>query len=153
MGAIETRLMDLGLELPAPPRSLGRYTPAKRVGQLIVTSGMVPVADGEPIHVGKVGAEVSMEQARECAVRCVLNGLAAVKEVVGDLGRVEDVVELRGFVSSAPGFVDQPQVLDAASGLLVALFGEVGRPARLAIGVSELPLNVPVELAMTVRVQ
>jgi enamine deaminase RidA (YjgF/YER057c/UK114 family) len=94
-----------------------------------------------------------MDQARECAVRCVLNGLAAVKEVVGDLGRVEDVVELRGFVSSAPGFVDQPQVLDAASGLLIALFGEVGRPARSAIGVSELPLNVPVELAMTVRVQ
>jgi len=151
MDRIETRLKELGLELPAPPKPLALYVPARRVGDLITTSGQVAVKDGEFLHIGRVGAEVTLEQGRECARLCALNCLAAVKGVLGSLDDVAEVVELRGFVNSAPDFFGQPEVIDAASELMLELFGEDGRHARSAVGASPLPRNVPVELEMVVR--
>ncbi|MHB8573055.1 MAG: RidA family protein [Candidatus Dormibacteria bacterium] len=146
----EERLRDLGLELPAP-QAFGLYLPALRQGQQVWTSGAVPVRDGEPIHRGRVGDEVSLEQAQECARLCVVNALAAIRGVTGDLDQVERVIRLCGFVRSAPGFAQQPQVMNAASQLLIDIFGEAGRGVRSAVGTSELPLGVPVELELLVE--
>jgi enamine deaminase RidA (YjgF/YER057c/UK114 family) len=128
------------------------YVPAKRVGELVYCSGQLPTADGRLIQPGQVGAEVTVTRARRCAEVCALNCLAALKGVVGDLDRVVEIVRVCGFVNSAPGFSLQPEVVNGASELLVDLFGEGGRHARVAVGVSALPLNAPVEVELTARV-
>ena len=153
MDAVEARLKELGLELPPTPRPLAEYVPAKLVGDLVFVSGQGPVKDGKVAYAGKVGADLALEEGYECARLCALNCLAAVKGVVGSLERVEEVVQLRGFVNSAPGFDRQPEVLNGASELMVKLFGEKGRHARAALGTCSLPRNIAVELEMVVRVR
>jgi enamine deaminase RidA (YjgF/YER057c/UK114 family) len=153
MDAVEARLKELGLELPPTPRPLAEYVPAKLVGDLVFVSGQGPVKDGKVAYAGKVGADLSLEEGYECARLCALNCLAAVKGVVGSLERVVEVVQLRGFVNSAPGFDRQPEVLNGASELMVKLFGEKGRHARAALGTCSLPRNIAVELEMVVRVR
>jgi enamine deaminase RidA (YjgF/YER057c/UK114 family) len=145
------RLHDLGLELPSVSAPAGAYLPAVRSGSLVFTAGQVPVVAGRLLATGKVGAEVAPADAAGLARRCVLNALAAVHALVG-LDRVRRVVKVVGFVASAPGFGGQPAVLDGASTLLVEVFGEVGRHARSAVGVAELPMNAPVEVELVVEV-
>ncbi len=149
----ETRLAELGLELPPAPTPAGNYVPAVLSGGLLYTAGQIPKKDGALAHLGVVGADVSLEEAREAARLCCLAGLAAAKAELGDLARIRRVVKVNGFVRSAPGFTDQPQVVNGASDLLVAIFGDAGRHARAAIGVSELPLGVSVEIDFVFEVE
>ena len=148
----EVRLKELGLELPEVPKPVAEYVPAKRVGDLVYVSGQGPIRDGKLVYMGRVGAEVSPEDAYKAAQLCALNCLAAVKSLIGSLDAVEEIVQVRGFVNSAPDFHDQPKVINGASELLVKLFGERGRHARAALGTSNLPGNIPVEVEMVVRV-
>jgi enamine deaminase RidA (YjgF/YER057c/UK114 family) len=124
--------------------------PAVRAGDLVFSSGAVPVRDGSPTHAGKVGAEVSLEQAQAAARIALVNALAAVRSETGSLRRVMRVVRLLGYVASAPGFSEQHLVMNAASQLLIDTFGDAGRCARSAVGVAELPLGVPVEVELVV---
>jgi len=148
----EMWLRELGLELPKVPKPVAEHVPAKRVGDLVYVSGQGPIRDGKPVYVGRVGAEVSPEDAYKAAQICALNCLAAVKSLVGSLDAVEEIVQVRGFVNSAPDFHDQPKVINGASELLVKLFGERGRHARAALGTSNLPGNIPVEVETVARV-
>jgi enamine deaminase RidA (YjgF/YER057c/UK114 family) len=150
--APEQRLAELGLTVPAVPAPAGAYVPAVRSGDLVWTAGQVPFVDGKVAATGKVGAEVSAEQGKELARVCVLNALAAVKAEIGDLSRVRRVVKVVGFVASAPGFTDQPGVVNGASELLGDVFGDAGRHARSAVGVAVLPKDVPVEVEIVVEV-
>ena len=150
---VEAQLRGLGLELPEVPKPVAEYVPAKRVGDLVYVSGQGPIRDGKPVYVGRVGAEVSPKDAYKAAQICALNCLAAVKSLVGSLDAVEEIVQVRGFVNSAPDFHDQPKVINGASELLVKLFGERGRHARAALGTSNLPGNIPVEVEMVMRVK
>ena len=145
------RLAELGLTLPAQATPLGAYVPAVRTGSLVYTSGQLPLVDGALPVTGRVGAEVSEEQARDQAARCALNALAAIDALVG-LSSVVRVVKVTGFVASGPGFTAQPAVVNGASDLLGAVFGEAGRHARSAVGVAELPLGAPVEVEVIVVV-
>jgi enamine deaminase RidA (YjgF/YER057c/UK114 family) len=117
-------------------------------GELAFVSGQVPIVDGEVLHPGHVGREVTLEQAREAARRCALQALAALKGALGSLDRVRGIVQVSVFVASAPGFTDQPKVANGASDLFVELMGDQGKHARAAIGVAELPLGVPVEVTL-----
>ncbi len=153
MDAIEQKLKDMGLELPTVPKPLAEYVPAKLVGDLVFCSGQIPMKDGRPVRVGKVGSDLTVREAYECARLTALNCLAAIKSVIGSLDRIQEVVQLRGFVNSAPRFDRQPEVVNGASKLMVELFGDAGRHARSALGTSELPRNVPIELEMIVRVR
>jgi len=140
----------MGLELP-PRRSAGLYMGAAASGALVFVSGAIPVGpDG--LVAGKVGAGIDVTGAQAAARLCVLGGLSALREEIGDLDRVRRVVKLTGFVNSAPGFTEQHVVMDGASRLLVELFGEKGSHARSSVGVAELPLNAAVEVEMTVEV-
>lgn len=142
----EQRLVDLGITLPAPPAAAGLYAPVMRTGPLLYVSGQLPLRDGQPVSRGHCGQNVSLEEGAELARVCTLNALALVREHLGTLDRVSKVVRVGGFVASAPGFIAQPQVINGASQLLVDIFGEAGRHARVAVGVAELPLGVPVEV-------
>ena len=146
-----SRLAELGLVLPPVVPPVAAYVPAVRTGDLVYTSGQLPMAGGEMAAVGKVGALVSPEQAKELAATCALNALAAVDALVG-LDNVEQVVKVVGFVASAPDFTGQPAVVNGASELLGAVFGDAGRHARSAVGVVALPLDAPVEVELVVRV-
>lgn len=145
------RLADLGLALPSVAAPLAAYVPAAQSGSHVYVSGQLPLVDGALPATGKVGAEVSPEQGAQLAQRCALNALAAVEALVG-LARVVRVVKLVGFVASAPGFTGQPAVINGASELLGAVFGEAGRHARSAVGVAELPLGAPVEVELIVEI-
>lgn len=148
----EAKLAELGLKLPdvAPPA--GAYIPTVRTGSLVFTSGQLPLVDGSLARTGKVGAEVSAEDAKALAQRCVLNALAAIKAEIGDLAQVKRVVKITGFVASVPEFTGQPGVVNGASELLGAVFGDAGRHARSALGVAVLPLDAPVEVELIVEV-
>jgi enamine deaminase RidA (YjgF/YER057c/UK114 family) len=148
----EAKLAELGLKLPdvAPPA--GAYIPAIRSGNHVYTSGQLPMADGALLATGKVGAEVTPEEAKALAERCALNALAAVKSVIGDLSKVTRVVKVVGFVASAPHFTGQPGVINGASELLGTVFGAAGVHARSAVGVAVLPLDAPVEVEILVEV-
>jgi enamine deaminase RidA (YjgF/YER057c/UK114 family) len=148
----EERLAELGLGLPPVAAPVAAYVPAVRTGSYVFTSGQLPLRDGTLIRAGKVGAEVSPDEAYECARQCALNALAAVRSQVGDLSAVTRVVKLVGFVSSAPEFTGQPQVVNGASELLGQIFGDVGQHARSAVGVPVLPLDAPVEVELVVEV-
>ncbi|MGD9675989.1 MAG: RidA family protein [Candidatus Bipolaricaulia bacterium] len=149
----EQRLARLGLELPPPPAPGGEYVPAKRVGRLLFLSGQGPLRNGVPTVTGQVGGDVTLEQGVEAARQATLNALAAIRAATGSLDDVEEVIQLRGFVNSAPGFTQQPQVMNGASKLLVSVFGEAGRHVRCALGTSALPHNIPVELEMIVSLR
>jgi enamine deaminase RidA (YjgF/YER057c/UK114 family) len=145
------RLAELGIELPAVVAPLAAYVPAVRTGDLVYTSGQLPMKSGELLATGKVGAEVSAEDAKALARVCALNALAAVHSLVG-IDAVTRVVKVVGFVASAPGFGGQPGVINGASQLLGDVFGDAGAHARSAVGVSELPLDSPVEVELIVEV-
>jgi enamine deaminase RidA (YjgF/YER057c/UK114 family) len=149
MGSVADKLRELGLELPAR-RSYGKYVGAVRSGELIFVSGAGP-GGPDGFITGKVGSEVDLPTAQEAAKLCVLNCLSAVQEEVGSLDHVNRVIKLLGFVNSAPGFTEQPAVMDGASGLLLELFAERGQHARSSVGVAELPLNIAVEVEMIVE--
>jgi enamine deaminase RidA (YjgF/YER057c/UK114 family) len=148
----ENRLRALGLTLPPPPKPVASYVPAVLSGDLLFVSGMLPMREGVPAWTGKLGRELSVEQGAEAAKLACLNALAVVRAELGSLDRVARVVRLSGHVASAEGFVNQPAVVNGASDLLVAVFGEAGRHARLALGAFQLPLNAPIELELIVRV-
>jgi enamine deaminase RidA (YjgF/YER057c/UK114 family) len=150
MSAPGERLRELGLTLPSVATPAGAYVPARRSGSLVFTAGQVPFVDGALAATGKVGAEITPEQGYELARTCTLNALAAVDDLVG-LDAVAGVVKVVGFVASAPGFTGQPGVINGASELLGAVFGEAGRHARSAVGVAELPLGAPVEVELVVE--
>lgn len=152
MSTPSAALAELGLSLPAVAAPVAAYVPATRTGNLVYTSGQLPFVDGELTHVGHVGAEVSAESAKEAARTCVLNALAAIDAEVG-LDNITKVVKVVGFVSSAPGFVGQPGVVNGASELLGEIFGAAGQHARSAVGVNQLPLNAPVEVELIVEVR
>ncbi|MGW1197217.1 RidA family protein [Streptomyces sp. NPDC002536] len=153
MSAVEDRLAELGLTLPDVVPPLAAYQPAVRSGAYVYTAGQLPMVKGSIPVTGKVGAEVSPEQAKELAGVCALNALAAVKSVIGDLDKVVRVVKVVGFVASAPDFTGQPGVLNGASELLGEVLGEKGVHARSAVGVAVLPLDAPVEVEIVVEVQ
>lgn len=148
----EERLSELGLAIPQVAAPVAAYVPAVRTGSYVYTSGQLPLWDGELIRTGKVGADVSAEEAYECAQQCALNALAAIRAQVGDLSAITRVVKLVGFVSSVPGFTAQPQVVNGASELLGKIFGDIGQHARSAVGVPVLPLDAPVEVELVVEV-
>jgi enamine deaminase RidA (YjgF/YER057c/UK114 family) len=151
MSDVFSRLEELGLRLPdvAPP--LAAYVPAVRSGSHVYVSGQLPLADGKLLETGKVGADVSAERAKELAARCALNAMAAVHALVG-LDKVARIVKLTGFVASAEGFTGQPGVINGASELFGEVFGDAGKHARSAVGVSELPLGAPVEVEVIVEI-
>jgi enamine deaminase RidA (YjgF/YER057c/UK114 family) len=145
------RLTELGIELPGVVAPLAAYVPAVHTGNHVYTSGQLPIADGELLKTGKVGAEVSAQEAKELARVCGLNALAAVHALVG-IDAVVKVVKVVGFVASAPGFDGQPGVVNGASELFGEVFGDAGAHARSAVGVAELPRNAPVEVEIIVEV-
>jgi enamine deaminase RidA (YjgF/YER057c/UK114 family) len=145
------KLAALGLALPKVAPPVAAYVPAIRSGNYVYVSGQLPMVDGALLATGKVGADVSPEDAKELAARCALNALAAIDELVG-LGSVVQVVKLTGFVASAVGFTGQPAVINGASELFGEVFGDAGRHARSAVGVAELPLGAPVEVDVVVEV-
>ncbi|ROR89301.1 RidA family protein [Nocardioides aurantiacus] len=148
----EERLEQLGLAVPQVAAPVAAYVPAVRSGAHVFTSGQLPMRDGQLLLTGKVGAEVSQEEAVDCARQCALNALAAVRAEVGELSAVRRVVKVVVFVASSPDFTAQPQVANGVSELLGEVFGETGRHARSAVGVSVLPLDAPVEVELVVEV-
>jgi enamine deaminase RidA (YjgF/YER057c/UK114 family) len=151
--SIETRLKERGIVLPTAPKPVANYVPAVRAGELLFTSGVLPMSEGRLAFEGKLGKDLTVEQGQEAARLALLNALAVVKQEAGSLDRVVRIVRLTGHVASAPGFVQQPTVLNGASDLLVGLFGELGRHTRAALGAAELPLNSPIELELIVQVR
>ncbi|MFJ4842217.1 RidA family protein [Streptomyces sp. NPDC088746] len=150
-GAVEAKLAELGLALPDVVPPLASYQPAVRSGVYVYTSGQLPMVDGTLAVTGKVGAEVTPDEAKELARTCALNALAAVKSVAGDLDRIARVVKVVGFVASATDFTGQPGVVNGASELLGAVLGDKGVHARSAVGVAVLPLDAPVEVEVQVE--
>ncbi|BCY15355.1 RidA family protein [Actinoplanes sp. L3-i22] len=145
------RLAELGLTLPTVVPPLASYVPAVQSGNYVYVSGQLPMVEGKLSQTGKVGAEVTAEEAAELAKVCALNALAAIESLVG-LGRLVKIVKVTGFVASAPGFTGQPAVINGASNLFGEVFGEQGRHARSAVGVAELPLGAPVEVEVIAEV-
>jgi enamine deaminase RidA (YjgF/YER057c/UK114 family) len=142
----EERLAALGLQVPEVVPPVASYVSTARTGSLVYTAGQLPIVKGELTATGKVGAEVSAEDAAELARTCALNVIAAIKAEVGELSRVSRIVKVLGFVASAPDFYGQPKVINGASDLLGEVFGDAGKHARSAVGVAALPLNAPVEV-------
>jgi enamine deaminase RidA (YjgF/YER057c/UK114 family) len=153
MSTPEERLQELGIELPDVVPPVASYVPTARTGSLVYTAGQIPLVKGELGATGKVGAEVSAEEAAKQARICALNCVAALKAEVGDLSRVVRIVKVVGFVASAPDFTGQPQVVNGASDLLAEVFGDAGKHARSAVGVAVLPRDVPVEVELIAEVQ
>jgi len=149
---ISARLAELDIVLPAVVKPLAAYVPAARTGNLVYTSGQLPMQAGEMTRTGKVGAEVSPEEGKIAARTCALNALAAIDALVG-IDAVVRVVKVVGFVASAPGFNGQPAVVNGASEFLGEVFGDAGAHARSAVGVAELPLDAPVEVELIVEVK
>ena len=151
-GQVEATLAELGLELPEVAAPLASYVPALQTGRYVYTSGQLPLVGGKLPLTGKVGAEVTAEEATELARVCALNALAAAKSVTGDLARIVRVVKVVGFVASAPDFTGQPGVPHGATQLLAKALGAKGVPARSAVGVSVLPIDSPVEVELLVEI-
>jgi enamine deaminase RidA (YjgF/YER057c/UK114 family) len=149
----EDKIASLGLELPEVAAPLAAYVPAVRSGPYVFTAGQLPLVEGKLPLTGKVGGEITPEEAKELARTCALNALAAVKSVVGDLDRIARVVKVVGYVASAPDFTGQPGVVNGASELLGEVLGDAGVHARSAVGVAVLPLDAPVEVEIQVEVQ
>jgi enamine deaminase RidA (YjgF/YER057c/UK114 family) len=152
MSTAADRLAELGLVLPQVTAPLAAYQPALRTGNYVYTAGQLPMADGKLLATGKVGAEISAEEAAVLARTCALNALAAVASVTGGLEAITRIVKVTGFVASAPDFTGQPLVVNGASELLLAVLGDAGRHARSAVGVAVLPLDAPVEVELIAEV-
>lgn len=152
MTSIEQKIKDLGLELPETSKPLAAYIPAVQTGNLVFTSGQLPMVSGQLTKTGKVGSDVSPEEAKELARVCALNALAAIKMVIGDLEKIKRVVKVVGFVSSAPNFTGQPAVINGASEFLGEVLGDRGIHARSAVGVAVLPLDAPVEVELIIEI-
>ena len=151
--SIKEKLDALGLTLPTTAAPLAAYVPAVKTGNLVFTAGQLPVVDGKLVLAGKVGSDVTAEDAKKMAEICALNALAAIS-LVADIDQIEKIVRVGGFVNGAPGFVAIPAVINGASELLIKIFGDVnGKHARTAVGVAELPLNAPVEVEMVVQLK
>ena len=148
----ETKLKELGVMLPDSPKPVANYVPVVQVGDLLFLSGVLPSREGQLIMTGKLGQELTIEQGKEASRVAVLNGLSVIRHAAGSLDRVKQIVKMVGHIASAPGFTDQPQVLNGASDLLVSLFGDAGRHARVAVGAAELPRQAPVEIELIVQV-
>jgi enamine deaminase RidA (YjgF/YER057c/UK114 family) len=148
----QERLAARGLVLPPVVAPLAAYVPAVRTGRYVYTAGQLPMADGKLLAAGKVGADVSPEEAARLAGVCALNALAAVASLTGGLGSIVRIVKMTGFVASAPGFTGQPGVLNGASEMLTEVLGDAGKHARSAVGVAELPLGAPVEVELIAEV-
>jgi enamine deaminase RidA (YjgF/YER057c/UK114 family) len=153
MGAVEDRLSELGLTVPEVVPPVAAYVPVVRDGDLVFTSGQLPMVGGALAATGKVGAEVDADAAKALAETCALNAIAAIKSEIGDLDKVARVVKVVGFVASDPGFTGQPGVINGASELFVKAFGDKGIHARSAVGVAALPLDAPVEVEVIVSVR
>jgi enamine deaminase RidA (YjgF/YER057c/UK114 family) len=151
--SFEKRLQELGLTLPELPAPAFSYVPAVRTGNLIYASGQTPTVNGQLIMQGKLGREISIEEAQKGARLSALNCIAQVRNLVGSLDKIVRIVKLNGYVASAEGFVSQPVVINGASNLLEEIFGDAGKHARAAVGVAELPSGAPVEVEMIVEVE
>jgi enamine deaminase RidA (YjgF/YER057c/UK114 family) len=149
---VEERLAGLGVELPPVPQPVASYVPVVVSGELAFVAGQIPMAEGQLLAEGKLGAELSVEAGADAARRCVLQALAALRSELGSLDRIRRMVKLTVFVASAPGFTDQAKVANGASDLLGDLFGDAGHHARAAVGVSELPLGAPVEVEVLAEI-
>ena len=149
----ESRIMELGHTLPSPPQAVGSYIPATQFGNVIVTSGQLPFIGSELMFKGKVGDHLHEDDGSNAASICLLNALAQIKTVIGELSKIKRVIRLEGYVHSAPGFDRQPYVLNAASQMLTDIFGDQGKHTRVALGISEMPLNAAVQLALWVDVE
>jgi enamine deaminase RidA (YjgF/YER057c/UK114 family) len=147
------KLRSLNITLPRLAGPYGAYLPAKRVGNLVYVAGQVPMRDGKLLATGQVPSKCSLEQALDAARQCVINGLAAVESIEGGIDRVVGVVRVGAFISSDVGFTEQPKIANAASELLVELFGDAGKHARAAVGVNTLPLDAAVEIDFIFEVQ
>lgn len=147
----EAKLKELGVTLPDPPKPVANYVPVVRVGDLLFLSGVLPSRDGQLIMTGKLGGNLTIEHGIEASRVAVLNGLSIIRSAAGSLDLVKQIVKMVGHIASAPGFTDQPQVLNGASDLLVSVFGDAGRHARVAVGAAELPRHAPVEIELIVE--
>ena len=150
--SFDRTLTELGIVLPAAPKPVATYIPAVLAGELLFLSGVIPSRDGKLVFEGKLGRELTVEQGYEAARVALLNALAIIRQELGTLDRVKKVVRMTGHVASAGGFVQHPAVINGASDLLVRIFGEAGKHARVALGAAELPLNAPVEIELIVQV-
>ncbi|MEU5859741.1 MULTISPECIES: RidA family protein [unclassified Nonomuraea] len=148
----EERIAELGFELPQPVTPLAAYVPTARTGDLVYTSGQVPMLEGKLHQTGKLGVDLGVDEGKAQARICVLNALAALKAELGELSRVRRIVKVVVFVASAPSFTEQPQVANGASDFLAEVFGETGKHARSAVGVAALPLDAPVEVELIAEV-
>ncbi len=148
---IEDRLKELSIEIPTPPNPAGSYIPVVTTGNLAFVSGQIPMKDGKVIVEGKVPEKQSLDSAREAAKICIINGLAQLKANLGSLDKITKFVRISGFVNSSQDFTEQPKVINAASDLLVEIFGDMAKHSRIAVGVASLPLNSTVEIDMIVE--
>ena len=148
---IEDKLRELSIELPTPPSPAGSYIPVVTTGNLAFVSGQIPMRDGKVVFEGKVPEQQSLESARDAAKICIINGLAQLKANLGSLDKITKFVRISGFVNSSPNFTEQPKVINAASDLLVEIFGDIAKHSRIAVGVTSLPLNSTVEIDMVVE--
>ncbi len=149
----EEKIKQLGITIPEPVKPLAAYIPAMQVGNLVMTSGQVPMSAGVVKYQGKVGKNLSEEEGKEAAKLCAINCLSAVKSIIGSLDKIKRIVKLTVFIASAEGFTAQPKVANGASEFIGEIFGDAGKHVRSAVGVSELPLNSAVEIEMIVEVK
>jgi len=152
MSRVEERLRELGVELPEPPPSVANYVNAVRTGNLVYVAGHAPRQDGRYVCYGKVGADLDVQAAYRAARLCAIDCLASVKAEIGDLDRVTRIVKVLGLINATPDFKHHPQVIDGASDLLVEVFGERGRHARSAVGMSGMPMDISMEVEMVVEI-
>ena len=152
MSTPEERLQELGLSVPEVAKPVAAYIPAVRSGHHVFTSGQLPMREGQLIQTGKVGGEVTQDEAVECARQCALNALAAIRAEIGELSNIKRIVKVTAFVASTPDFTGQPGVANGASELFGEVFGDLGKHARSAVGVAVLPLDAPVEVELIVEI-
>ncbi len=152
MSRIERRVERLGLQLPATPKPVAAYVPAIKTGDYVHTSGQLPILNGKMVATGLLGRDVTLEQGQEAARACVLNALAAIRSVIGDLEEITQIIRMTVYVASTPDFTDQPEVANGASLFLEKVFRDKGSHARSAVGCSSLPRNSPVEVELTVEI-
>ena len=148
---IEDRLKELSIKIPTPPKPAGSYIPVVTTNNLAFVSGQIPMKEGKVVFEGKVPKEQSLDSAREAAKICIINGLAQLKVNLGSLDKITKFVRISGFVNSSPNFTEQPKVINAASDLLIDIFGDMAKHSRIAVGVTSLPLNSTVEIDMIVE--
>ena len=148
----EEKLKQMGVTIPEVVKPLAAYIPATQIGNLVMTSGQVPISNGTVMYSGKIGKDLTLEEGMKAAKLCALNCLSAIRSVIGSLNKIKRVVKLTVFVSSADGFTAQPKVANGASEFIGEVFGDAGKHVRSAVGVSELPLNSAVEIEMVVEV-